>query len=230
MPNILDLIVAAILVVCIFVGWKKGFVITVFNFFSLLITLFLTNMLYPAVSVFLRGTELFTVIKTNVADALQLDAFAENLTRAAEAEAINALALPEFIKTAMLENNNPQAHAALAVSGFEEYVSGFLAGLVLNALAMLLVFAAVFALMKVIAVVLKILTKLPVIHSLNKLLGVAVGALQGVLFVWLALAVIVGLFAASAVFPVGEWLPTSIWAKWFYENNLVLKLLVQVFG
>jgi len=230
MPNLLDLLVLVILAACIIVGWKKGFVITVFNFFSLLITLFLTNMLYPTVSVFLRGTGIFGVIKTSVADALQLDTLAGNLTRAAETEAINALALPDFIKTAMLENNNPQAHAALAVSGFADYISGFLAGLVLNALAMLAVFVIVFALMKLIAVALKILTRLPVIHSLNKLLGVAVGALQGVLFVWVALAVLVGLFAASTAFPVGEWLPASVLARWFYENNLVMKLVVQVFG
>ena len=230
MPNLLDIIVFAILAVCVVIGWKKGFVITVFNFFSLLITLFLTNMLYPTVSVFLRGTGLFAVMKTSVADALQLDAFAENMTRAAQAEAINALALPEFIKTEMLANNNPQAHAALAVSGFEDYISGFLAGLALNALAMLAVFAVVFLLMKLIALALNILTRLPVIHSLNKLLGVAVGAVQGVVLVWVALAVLVGIFAASTAFPVGELLPVSVLAKWFYENNLVMRLIVQVFG
>jgi len=230
MPNLLDMIVLLILGFCVLKGYRKGFVITVFNLFSLLIALFLTNMLYPSVSVALRGTGLFDVLKTAVAEALPLEGIAGDITRAAEAELIQGLALPAFIKTALVENNNPQAYAALAVSGLGSYISGFIAGLILNAIAMLVVFAAVYGLMKLITIGLNIITKLPVIHSLNKLLGIGVGLLQGVVFVWLALALLVGLFAASAGFPVGELLPQSVVARWFHENNFILKLVVQVLG
>jgi len=230
MPYILDILVIALIALCVIIAYKRGFVITVFNFFSLLISFILAQLLYPSVSVFLRGTAVFTSCKESIAKSLNLDGLASSLTHAAEAEAIQGLPLPDFIKKALLENNNSLAHQALDVSGFADYISGYLAGLVMNALAMLVVFALVFILMRVLSVLLKILTKLPVLHSLNKLLGVLVGLAQGVLLVWIVLAVLVGLFAANQTFPVGELLPASILAKWFHENNLVLNLLMKVFG
>jgi len=230
MANILDLIVVGILALCIWIAYRKGFVITVFRFFSLLIALFLTNMLYPAVSVAMRNIGLLDTLKSSVAATVRLDGAVEGITRTAEVELINGLALPEFIKTALLENNNTQAYTALAVDSFQDYISGFLAGMILNAIAMIAVFVVVFVLMKIIAAALNILTKLPVIHSLNKLLGIAVGLLQGTVFVWLVLAVMVGLFAANQTFPVGELLPQTVLAWWFHENNMILKLVMQVFG
>ena len=222
---ILDLIVIGILALCIFWGYRKGFVITVFNFCSLLITLFLTNLLYPFVSALLRSIGVFTALKSSVAGVLPLDDLTAG-AGAAQTDFISGLALPGFIKDALLANNTSEQYASLAVNTVGDYVSSFLAWLILNAISMLLVFVVVFVLMKVAAVALNILTKLPVIHTLNKLLGVAVGLLQGTLFTWLVLAILVGLFATNQSFPVGTLLPETIVAKWFHESNIILKLMM----
>jgi len=228
MTYILDFIVIGILGFCVYCGYRKGFLVSVFKLFSLLITLFLTNMLYPFAGAILRDIGLLDLLKGHVAKGIPLDTAAANLTHMAENTWIDNLALPEFIKSAMIANNNTQARAAMAVANFKDYVSTYLAGLILNAIAILLVFVAVFFLMKLIVIALKILSKLPVIHTLNNFMGVILGLLQGTLLVWLVLAVLIGLFATSTAFPVGLYLESSTIAKWFHENNIIWQFITQI--
>ena len=228
MPYILDALVIIVLGLCVFFAYQKGFVVAIFKLCSLLIALFLTNLLYPVVGVILRNFGLLGFLKGNVEKTLPLDGAAESLTHMAENSWIDALSLPEFIKTALIENNNTQARAAMAVESFRDYVSSYLAGVVLNAIAMLAVFLVVFLLLRIAIVLLKILTKLPVIRTLNKLLGVVLGLIQGTIFTWLLLAILVGLFATSTAFPVGTLLESSFIARWFHEHNIILNFITAI--
>ena len=97
---------------------------------------------------------------------------------------IENMKLPENIKEKLVENNNSEAYDLLEVAGFHDYVGAYLANLIINAMAYLISFVIVWTVLKAITVALDIVTKLPVLHGINKLAGGILGLIQGIVIVW----------------------------------------------
>ena len=76
------------------------------------------------------------------------------------------------------------------------------------------------------SVVLKVVEKLPLIGGINRLLGLFAGLVKGILFIWLAFAII----AMAGTTDIGIALISYIYESplliWVYENNFVLTLLM----
>lgn len=225
--NILDLLIVIILLFFVLTGAKRGFVITFFNFFSFIISLVFANMLYPVVSNILRNTGgLYEHLKTSVAETIGLNEFIQQTGKAAETQFINSMSLPALIKHPLIENNNPEIYKLLNVSGLEDYICGFIANLFISAISMIVVFVLVFICIKVLAGLLNILTKLPIINSFNKTGGAIVGLFQGILLLWIIIALSTVFFTQ----PLYDMIEPSVFAKYFYDNNIILNMLLKLFS
>lgn len=215
--NILDLITIGIIVVCVVVCYAKGLVISVFNFLSFFITFILTSKIYPVFSEFLKTTSLHDSIKQSVAGWIGQSVVLPD-AGAVVGDAINSLAVPVFFKGMLLSNVSgisfPDA------SGVFDYAAGFAADLAIDGISIALVFLGVFILMRLAAAVLKLVTKLPVIKTLNRIGGGVIGLLIGAVLSWLVISVLSGLFAANTDFPVSDLLAASVFAKYFAGSIL----------
>ena len=79
--------------------------------------------------------------------------------------------------------------------------------------------------MSVLSNMLDIVGRLPVIRSFNRAGGLAAGLLQGVLIIWIGMA-LVNLFFLNPTRPeLQEQLNESLVAIWFYENNPIMSAL-----
>jgi uncharacterized membrane protein required for colicin V production len=228
--NILDLLVIAIMGLCIAGGAMRGFVRTVLGLVNFVLSIFLTNLLYPHVGKFLRGFDgLYDSLSTSISRILGLEALIETQANATAADIVSALSLPDAIKETLIANNNPIIHNALGVSGIADYISGFLAGIVINVISMIAVFVLVFIGLTFLARLLHIVAKLPILNSLNKLLGGTIGAIWGLLLTWFILAVVVLYFSANTTTDVAHLLETSAIAKPLHESNFMLNSLLRIF-
>jgi uncharacterized membrane protein required for colicin V production len=228
--NGLDILVIAIIGLCIAGGAMKGFVRTVLGLVNFILAIFLTNLLYPHVGRFLRGFDgLYNSLSTSIAGILGLDAIIESGANAAQSEIIAALPLPDAFKETLIANNNPIIHGALGASGISEYISGFLAGIVINVISMIAVFILIFIGLMFLTRLLDIIAKLPILNSLNKLLGAGIGAVWGLLLTWLILAVVVLYFSANTNTDMVNLLETSAIAKPLHESNFMLNSLLRIF-
>ncbi|MDR2182951.1 MAG: CvpA family protein [Clostridiales bacterium] len=233
--NTLDILVIGIMTLCITIGAWRGFVRTVLGFANFLIAIFLTNLLYPHMGRFLRGIDgFFDALSAAIRDSMGLDAAIYDAAvdaggRVAEAEFLQNLPLPAFFRDALIENNNAIIRAAIGAFDFADYVAGFLAGIVINIISMVLVFVLVFFGLMLLTRVLNILTKLPVLNTLNKVLGGAIGAAWGILLTWLVLGVVVVYLSANSAVDVAQMLEASVIAGPLNERNFALDLILRLF-
>ena len=208
--NILDIITTCIILGCMIICAAKGLLLSLFNMLSLFISFMLNRQLYPHISLMLRDTPLFGAFKSLTLGWIgpitpDPDQFVT--------DAVNNMSLPDMFKRIVLDNID--ISQAIDLESVYEYVSDYAAGLALDALSILLVFVAVFLLMRIIAVLLKIVSKLPVVRTFNRIGGAIMGLVIGAMLSWLALSVMRGLFSANADFPVADMLAESLVARYF---------------
>ena len=89
-------------------------------------------------------------------------------------------------------------------------------------------YLVLFALSKLLFVTLDILAKLPVIKRFDKILGLPIGLLQGLLSVWIFFAVLSLLQKVHIASGLLLMIEQSIFLKMLYHNNLILVLLQTV--
>ncbi|WP_105619931.1 CvpA family protein [Vallitalea okinawensis] len=227
--NWLDILVVAIIGFNAIVAYNRGFIITVFRFTNLILAIILTRIIYPTVSEFIMMyTKFYEFLIGNIKEALNLENLNISLNINEEIQKINELELPHFIEQALLENNNYEAYNILGVEGFGDYIAGYLATISINIISMIVVFIAVSILLRLIINVFDLIAKLPLLNSINKLAGLAVGLAFGLIIVWIG-DIVITLFYTSASFEgLVSTLEDSGIALWLYQNNLLANTFLQL--
>jgi len=224
--NWLLLVVLAILVVNALIGMKAGFIKTVFSLFSMIVALVLTLWVSPAINDFMRGNEkIYNSINTKI--EMMLPMIEDEAKQSEQVSAIEGLSLPQSIKDSLLENNNVEVYKELAVNDFKEYVSNYLTGIAINALAFSVTFIVILIVLWIICFALNIISKLPILNQINKTAGLFAGLLHGLVVVWL-------FFILLTVFGGSEWGQKALEAiadnqilSLIYNNNIIIDFITS---
>lgn len=226
--NILDISVIILLAICILTGVARGFIRTVLGFANFIIAIILTNILYPHFSRFLRSIDGFYYsMREAVSSALRLDELVAQQVGTAANDVIQSLPLPQAFRDYISANNNPVVHTAVAATGLAEFIAGFIASIIINILSMIIVFMLVYIGLIILMRVLDLVAKLPVVNTLNKLLGGVVGAVWGLILVWFLLGAAVLYFSVNTGFPMAETLNESVIAGFLHELNPALGMILR---
>lgn len=96
-------------------------------------------------------------------------------------------------------------------------------------LVLVLLYIIVAALMKLLIVSLRILTKLPVLHLFNRLLGIAAGMVSGILCIWIFFAIVY----ICRDMQLGVWAIPQLQENpilfYMYEHNLITYIISDFF-
>jgi len=217
--NRVDLIIIIVVAIFALIGYRKGLVQTAYRLISFFAAMFIAWQLYPHVARFLRGTALFPAVQNMISNALNLDEFIYDHAQARGAAIIDALPLPSAVQQLLHTNNTPAMFEVLQVSTIEEYISGFFANIVINGIAILAVYLLTLLALTIVGGMLDIVTRLPVINTLNRIGGFLFGLILGGIIVWVGLIAVV-LFAAGSN---PEWfamLEASAVAQWMLRTSL----------
>ena len=217
--NHIDIILAAILLLFAIFGYRRGLVKTLYRLVSFFIAIFIAWTLYPHVADFLRQTALFPTIQNAIANTLNLEEYVRNQAATGSAAIIDNLPLPAALQQLLHNNYNPDMFEILRVSTLEEYISGFFANIIINAIAIVAVYLLTIIILTVVGAALDIVSKLPVINTLNRLSGFVVGLILGGVVIWLGLMVII-IFAASNNWGWIYYLEHSAIAGWLLGATL----------
>lgn len=235
MSLFLDALLVAIMALCVVYGYKNGFFKSVMNLVSGILSLLLAYTFTPMAAEELRKR----VILPSVSDGI-IKAFASGASVGTESGEVTydlaAMSVnPQVLSVADKYGYSAEDLGAL-VEGAEsatyeaiEHIAHTVADRVASTIAMTVAFAVIFAIS---AVLLKIFTsvvgklfKLPVIGSMNTLMGTAAGAVAGVLFVWVT-SVTLGALLPSLVTVAPAYISEDTYTKtvilrFFAENSLV---------
>ena len=233
--NALDISMLIILGIFAVMGYRRGLVHTVYRFVSFFAALFLAVFLHPLVSQFLRDSFVYEGIRGRIAQSAGVEAaFREYAPTPGIGEAIrdrnaiNALPMPQPLRDLMYNNNTPAVRDVLQVGTLEDFVAGFLANIFINIISLLIVFIAVYFLLKFIGNALHIVDWLPVVSSLNRLGGFVTGALIGAGVVWLGLTVVTVFFSTGGNEVMTELIQGSSVTGWLVDNGWLMTRLTAV--
>lgn len=229
MHMILDVIVAAVILGCGIAAWQKGFIRAAFGFLPMLAALAGTHFFSPYVGRFLRGTFLFDAMSGSIRDSMGLEEVVETGAMQTQTELIENMPLPDFLKEALLENNNPVIYQLLDVDSLKEYIAGYLANVCLNILSVVLAFLLIYIAVKLVLNALHLFGKLPGLSFFNRLLGFLVGGMKGVLFVWLGFVVLTFFQCRAELGGLFSALENTYIANMLYENNILQQFILMIF-
>ena len=228
--NTLDIILIAIILFCAINGMIKGFVKTLFGLSSTIVALVLTLIISPQVSgLIINNTSFDQMIGEKTVELLKIEnLMGDQDTELEEVIISGAINLPGNILRFLEKNNTPEINEKLEANGLGDYISGSIATMAVNAFVFLIVFLIVSLLLNAVVIVLDILTRLPIVKSMNKLGGFSVGLVIGILIVWVTTMSLSFIISIQATETLSELIESSIFTKLFYYNNPIQYFIMNL--
>lgn len=219
---VVDIIVVVVLCICAGKAAKQGFVACLFGLISTIVAIVLACVLSKTVARVTGGMfGLEGLIAKGCEDSLlKIAAFTVDISSEGIRETLAAQQLPQFLIDLVAENIGNEMLAKGTTLAM--VVGDTIAELAISLIAWL----AVFALAKLLLALLRnlitsLVENIPLIDSLNSILGFAVGALQGIL-------IVSGIIAVVTLIPspeITDFFNSTILVGWFYNHNPIHTVL-----
>ncbi len=204
----LDILIIIFLLLNAAAGLRRGFIKSFFGFFAFIIAIVAVIFLSGYMTEYLYTTQMPEAVHEYVTNAMGTQ----------EVELSGNKAFPAIIAKSIepVVNN--------AITSAKTEIAQQITAVIMGIIGNILTFGLVYITMLMLSGVLDVLFKLPVLSLVNKLLGLAFGLVNGVIIVFLILAVC-GIFFNQQIQPLVE---NSIFAIYLYDNNPLLMLNTKV--
>lgn len=212
-------------------GYMKGFLRLAVWFAGLIAVLFIVTRISPYLSNFImENTSVYERVRTKIIRTYeeQSSLTAPDVPASGgedENKVIDSFGFPALISDSIKINNNSEIYKKLAVTLFRDYVAGFLSALAIKAGT----FAGLFILLAitqfVIFTAIKILEKIPVLKTFNRLAGMAVGITLSLVFVWVFFIAAMMFFGSSFASWVFAQVKASRLLTLIFNNNILFDLI-----
>ena len=227
---IMDLIVILIIAVPAIIGYRKGFIYACIGFLPVVVSFFGVKIISPVCSKFLRKTALFDFFKENVYEGLNLGSLLGEKTEQSQTVLIDQMNIPDFLKSALLENNNSVVHSLFQTEKLQDYIASYFANICLNIISIVFVAVVLYIIMKLFLGALNIVSKLPIISTVNRICGLAIGGAKGIFVVWFVGIILMFFYYNEAFQQFFILLEKSYVTMFLYHHNLLLMMVLKIFA
>ena len=212
-------------------GYRRGFLRLAVWFAGLIAVLFIVTKISPYVSDFLiKNTSLYDNVREKI-----IQVYEEKNTEKVpedtlmgdqkENDFIDSFGFPDLITDSIKSNNTSEIYDRLAVTLFKDYISGYLSSLSIKAGTFVGLFVILAIVQFVIILAIKLLEKIPVLRTFNRLLGMACGITLSLVFVWVFFLAVMMFFAHS----FGGWVFSQVRSSriltYIFNNNILFDLI-----
>lgn len=204
----IDILTAAVFIVFIIIGCKKGLLRSLYGIAALAASIIIAYLLYP-------------YIKSIISDGLFGDWIRSMVhTRYVEpglaSDSLSSAALPEYVRS-MVATGRIELDSALTV---------FISDLVLNLFSFIAVFIVTRILISILGKVLHLISKLPVIRFFDKIGGAIFGLIESLLVLYLIFTIIYAVTPLRDNPVTKTYISDSTLTKTMYENNPLVELVM----
>lgn len=133
--------------------------------------------------------------------------------------------LPEFLQESLLSDNNNEMYTQMGVDSFFEYIGAYIARWIIKAAVFIIVFIGVFIAMRILAMVLNVLSMLPIIHGTNKLIGGGLGLLCSLLIIWTMFVGIDMMYEKDWAKEAKVEIEENMLLNTIYSSNFLIKII-----
>jgi uncharacterized membrane protein required for colicin V production len=222
--NLVDLAIVLILVFFMYSSYNQGFLYSLFRLFSGIFALIITNYTYPYVNQLIKeNTDLYDTIQAYIHSSILKGAVIDDSAHVDNL--INKLNIPDFLVNIILKNND--AFKRLNLSSLTEHIVSSLSDMALSIISMMAVYLIVSFILRFISRSLRFIRRIPIIGLGDRIMGLGLGFLQGVLVVWLALTVVGLLSYNSAASLLIREIDDSLLASKFQNMNIILNFIIK---
>lgn len=229
----LTFVLLALVLIFAVQGFRKGMLRMAISMVFFLMVLGVTSWLNPYISDFVREKTTWQIRieeKCNEVLLEQLEGRDDLQSITGQVSFIEELPLPQTVKDKLMENNNTEIYKRLAVESFADYLGKYLSYGIINAICFLISFAIATILMYMILYAVDILTALPVIGTLNRIGGICIGCIQGLIWIWVIFLIITIICDTPAGIYLQGQIRSDPILTWIYNNNMLMKIVLQIFG
>lgn len=230
--NWLLLIVILFIGIFCYRGWKLGVIKSIFLVCSTILALIITSICNPMVSNILCSNEkLVSSISNAVSSAVGIDKEGKKedaiKSKKEQNKKIEELPLPNNIKKQIMENNNKEVYSNLLVKNFEGYLGKYIAVMIIRGISFLVLYIIIRMGVFILAKMLDIISKLPVIKQMDKTAGLILGGLQSILLIWIGCIVLM-LFSGTVLGKeIYKCINSSMILTFIYDHNILMILLTD---
>lgn len=214
MGIILDLIIVAIIASNIFICYKKGLVKLAVGLVAVLVAIILSVILYKPVSnLIIKNTGIDKKIENVI-----IENFSADTQNGGETKYVGVIDyLEKYANDAVTKTQNEIVYET----------AGTMAVKITNIIVLLAIFIIVRAVLVLLTFVSDAITSLPLIKQCNEVGGVIYGIIKALLIVYILLAIVFLIVLVSGNSTISDMISSSHITKFFYENNLLLKIIFK---
>lgn len=224
--NIVDVIIIVFILINLFLGWRKGLVLSVFNFFGIIVAFIIAKKYFTIFGDFLINNVYWvSELKNNIALRIN-DSFSSNteiVSNINNGTILNKLDLPEY-----LNNGINQILLNLDITKIDDVnvkMADVIVKVIINFLSFVLLFILLILAIKIIGIILNAIFKLPILKGINQFGGLIVGFIISNIFIFVFMALIVLLNPMNLDFGLKEIINQSRIGMFYYNNNLLFVLI-----
>ncbi len=231
----MDLIVGMIILIAVFLGYKKGFVRTVIRLISFFVAIGLSLMFYkPLATILIENTTIDDWIMENITSSSQEqevqkvqqsheDKEQEEIKTASTSSKTDGNMLDWFtnLPAAFTEGMNLEE---IKEEGRYELATQ-ISELIMNLLSLMIIYVIVKVTLAIATWILDGIMKIPVLKQLNEILGMGIGVVIGFAQVYIAFAILTFLSSICDISFVIEAIKASAFASILFEHNIIIYLL-----
>lgn len=217
MSIIIDLVIIAIIALCVLMGYHKGLTGSLLKIVSFVLALIIAFILFKPVSHFIIDK---TDWDENLEQAIRQSILKDEEKTDSETQKEN---MPEVITDYI--NNAVEKAGDEAKTAIVDSTARDVSIMIINIAVAIVLFIVSKIILLLVKGLANLLTKLPVIKQFDKLGGIIFGILQSLVIIYIALAIIP--FASPMMSETGiiEGLQKSHIGSTMYNNNLLLKII-----
>lgn len=232
--NGLLIAVGLIFLVCMIVGYTRGFIKIVASLGATVATIVLATFLSPYVSgVLLKTVPIEEMIQEKCMEILMSNqegvTVSDDVENSQDAQffMIENAKLPEVFQQLLLDNNNPEIYKTLGVTTFSEYIGSYLARLIADIVSFLLTLIVVTIVVRTILCTVGFIGKLPVIGGLNRIAGGILGIGTGLIVVWVLFIIITLMYDSEIGRQCFASIAENEFLTYLYENNILMNYITK---
>ena len=232
--NGLLIAVGLIFLVCMIVGYTRGFIKIVASLGATVATIVLATFLSPYVSgVLLKTVPIEEMMQEKCMEILMSNqegvTVSDDVENSQDAQffMIENAKLPEVFQQLLLDNNNPEIYKTLGVTTFSEYIGSYLARLIADIVSFLLTLIVVTIVVRTILCTVGFIGKLPVIGGLNRIAGGILGIGTGLIVVWVLFIIITLMYDSEIGRQCFASIAENEFLTYLYDNNILMYYITK---
>ncbi len=208
MGIVLDIIVVAILTLCIFLGYRRGLVKVAFSLFAFIASLLISIILYwPITNFVINNTQIDENIEAIIVKNTNEEETQENT------------GISTYVRN-YAENMVSETQDAVV-----ETAARAIAINIVGIGVMILIFVVTRLLLILLGSVANIISNLPIIKQFNEIGGIIYGILKALIIIYVILAILFFIVSVNGNTAITSAIESSYITKMMYNNNIILNIL-----